>query len=134
MFPFTKELMRLFCLTNSQSLLLHQPLTGKPCFKHGAIFVVNRNLSAAAFRHGLRDGKPDPVFAAVSFREYMEDKVTLKELEPGLYDRTFSGGRVNSVSREYSDYEACVQGYAAVTRLYAEPSAAPALDGIAFKV
>ena len=73
-------------------------------------------------------------FAAVSFREYMEDKVTLKELEPGLYDRTFSGGRVNSVSREYSDYEACVQGYAAVTRLYAEPSAAPALDGIAFKV
>lgn len=73
-------------------------------------------------------------FAAVSFREYTGDKVALKDLGDGLYERTFTGGKVHSAARDYSDYDACVEGYAAVTRLYAEPSAACALDGIEFKV
>ena len=73
-------------------------------------------------------------FCGVSFREYLNDKVTFKELESGVFERIFSGGNPHSVSREYSDYEACVQGYAAVTRVCAEPTAAPTLDGIEFKV
>ena len=73
-------------------------------------------------------------FAGVSFREYIEDKVVLKDLGGGRFDRNFSGGKVQSRGRCYCDYEACVEGYAAVTRLYAEPSAACALDGIEFKV
>lgn len=86
--------------------------------------------------NGMAQSKPykGAKFAGVSFREYMSDKVTLKELEPGLYDRTFTGGKVHSAARAYSDYDACVEGYAAVTRLFAEPSAAPTLDGIEFKV
>ena len=73
-------------------------------------------------------------FAGVSFREYIEDKVVLKDLGGGRFDRNFSGGKVQSRGRCYCDYEACVEGYAAVSRLYAEPSAAPTLDGIEFKV
>lgn len=73
-------------------------------------------------------------FAGVSFREYIGDKVVLKDLGGGRYERNFTGGRVHSAAREYSDYDACVEGFAAVTRLYAEPSAAPTLDGIDFKV
>ena len=86
--------------------------------------------------NGMAQSKPyiGARFAAVSFREYLGDTVTLKELEPGLYDRTFTGGNVRSAARAYSDYDACVEGYAAVTRLFAEPSAAPTLDGIEFKV
>lgn len=86
--------------------------------------------------NGMAQSKPykGAKFAAVSFREYVEDKVILKDLGGGLYERTFTGGRVDSAARAYSDYDACVEGYAAVTRLYAEPSAACALDGIEFKV
>ncbi len=73
-------------------------------------------------------------FCGVSFREYIDDKVVLKDLGGGLYERTFSGGRVHSAAREYSDYDACVEGFAAVTRVCAEPSAVPTLDGIEFKV
>ncbi len=86
--------------------------------------------------NGMAQSKPykGAKFAGVSFREYVDDRVDLKDLGGGLYERTFTGGRVHSAAREYSDYDACVQGYAAVTRLYAEPSAAPTLDGIEFKV
>ncbi len=86
--------------------------------------------------NGMAQSKPykGAKFAGVSFREYVDDRVVLKDLGGGLYERTFTGGRVHSAAREYSDYDACVQGYAAVTRLYAEPSAAPTLDGIEFKV
>jgi len=95
--------------------------------KERCVFV---NVNGMAQSRPYKGGR----FAGVSFREYVGDKVTLEETEDGFWERSFSGGRVNSVSREYSDYEACVQGYAAVTRLCAEPTAAPALDGIAFKV
>ncbi len=73
-------------------------------------------------------------FCGVSFREYINDKVTFKELGGGLFERIFTGGSPHSASREYCDYEACVQGFAAVTRVFAEPTAAPTLDGIEFKV
>lgn len=88
------------------------------------------NVNGMAQSGRYKGGK----FAGVSFREYIGDKVVLNELDSGLYERVFSGGKVNSAAREYSDYDACVQGYAAVTRLYAEPTAAPTLDGIEFKV
>ena len=86
--------------------------------------------------NGMAQSKPykGAKFAGVSFREYLGDKVVLKNLGGGQYERSFTGGRVHSAAREYSDYEACVEGYAAVSRLYAEPSAAPTLDGIEFKV
>lgn len=104
------------------------------CVARGNLMPKDRcvfpNVNGMAQSGRYKGGK----FAGVSFREYIGDKVTLNELESGLYERVFSGGRVHSASREYSDYDACVEGYAAVTRVYAEPSAAPTLDGIEFKV
>ncbi len=73
-------------------------------------------------------------FAGVAFREYIGDKLTLNEKGAGLYERIFTSGKARTVSRGYSDYEACVEGYAAITRIYAEPAAAPILDGIKFTV
>jgi len=88
------------------------------------------NVNGMAQSKRYKGGK----FAGVSFREYINDKITFKELGGGLYERIFTGGKVHSSSREYSDYDACIEGYAAITRVYAEPSAALALDGIEFKV
>ena len=88
------------------------------------------NVNGMAQERAYKGGR----FCGVSFREYRGDKVVLKDLGGGLYERTFSGGQVNSAGREYSDYDACVDGFAAVTRVCAEPTAAPTLDGIDFKV
>ncbi|MCR5045908.1 MAG: 5'/3'-nucleotidase SurE [Treponema sp.] len=91
---------------------------------------VFANVNGMAQSRPYKGGK----YAGVSFREYVNDKVSFKELGSGLYERIFTGGKVHSSSREYSDYDACVEGYAAVSRIFAEPTAALAIDGIEFKV
>ncbi len=120
MADFAAKNLKAFARLSNTALGLKMP-------KDRCVFV---NVNGMAGDKPYKGGK----MAGVSFREYVGDKVDFEEAGEGLYERIFSGGKVISSSREYSDYEACVDGYAAVSRLYAEPVAAQALDGIEFKV
>ena len=95
--------------------------------KERCVFANVNGMAQSAPYKGAR-------FAGVSFREYVGDKVEFENSGDGVFERIFSGGKVISGAREYSDYQACIEGFAAVTRVYAEPTAAGALDAIEFKV
>lgn len=71
-------------------------------------------------------------FCGISFREYANDKITLVPKADGLFERAFSGGKVISSSRKFSDYDALCEGSVSVTRVLAEQLDAGEMSSIVF--
>ncbi len=97
--------------------------------RDGCVFVNVNGVSCKAPYQGAR-------FCGISFREYVNDKIELVEKPgvPDVFERKFSGGPSHVGSREYSDWDAAKNGFAAVSRIYAEPVSAGGLDGIEFRL
>lgn len=75
-------------------------------------------------------------FTDVCFREYIHDRVELKDNSFEV-SGIFWGGDCNSKSRNYSDYDACSSGYISISRIYSEPVTVPPdsnLDSIKFSL
>ena len=71
-------------------------------------------------------------FSGISFREYVNDRITLLPKAEGIFERKFSGGKVISSSRKFSDYDALQEGSVAVTRVIAEQMDAGEMSSIIF--
>lgn len=71
-------------------------------------------------------------FSGISFREYVNDRITLLPKAEGIFERKFSGGKVISSSRKFSDYDALQEGSVAVTRVVAEQMDAGEMSSIIF--
>lgn len=71
-------------------------------------------------------------FSGISFREYVNDRITLLPRAEGIFERKFSGGKVISSSRKFSDYDALQEGSVAVTRVVAEQMDAGEMSSIIF--
>ena len=71
-------------------------------------------------------------FSGISFREYVNDRITLLPKAEGIFERKFSGGKVISSSRKFSDYDALHEGSVAVTRVIAEQMDAGEMSSIIF--
>ena len=71
-------------------------------------------------------------FSGISFREYVNDRITLLPKAEGIFERKFSGGKVISSSRKFSDYDALREGSVAVTRVIAEQMDAGEMSSIIF--
>lgn len=71
-------------------------------------------------------------FSGISFREYANDKITFLPKADGIFERKFSGGKVISSSRKFSDYDALCEGSVSVTRVLAEQLDAGEMDSIIF--
>ena len=71
-------------------------------------------------------------FSGISFREYVNDRITLLPRAEGIFERKFSGGKVISSSRKFSDYDVLREGSVAVTRVIAEQMDAGEMGSIIF--
>lgn len=103
------------------------PALGQRMPKERCVFV---NINGVARKEPYLGAE----FCGIAFREYVNDSVELLQKTDGIFDRKFIGGTSEAKGREYSDWDAAAKGYAAVSRVYAEPGSAGPLDGISFLV